>query len=120
MFVVVPDLLDYLRASFSPQAAVSLDRRFDDIKKVPILVLDDLGTESATPWAREKLFQLLNYRYDAALPTVITTSQSEDKIDPRLSTRMNDAARCRFVGITAPGYRGSASQRASTRSRTRS
>ncbi len=117
MFVVVPDLLDYLRASFSPQSAQSLDRRFDDIKKTPILILDDLGTESATPWAREKLFQLLNYRYDALLPTVITTSKSHKEIDPRLLTRMNDVARCKFVGISAEGFRGSSSQRAATRTR---
>lgn len=117
MFVVVPDLLDYLRASFGPQSATSLDRRFDDIKKTPILILDDLGTESATPWAREKLFQLLNYRYDAALPTVITTSKPYKEIDPRLLTRMNDVARCRFIGISAKGYRGSSSQRATTRTR---
>lgn len=117
MFVVVPDLLDYLRASFSPQSAQSLDRRFDDIKRTPILVLDDLGTESATPWAREKLFQLLNFRYDAALPTVITTSQSYKEIDPRLLTRMNDVARCQFVGISAKGYRGSGSQKSSSRAR---
>lgn len=117
MFVVVPDLLDYLRASFGPQSNISLDRRFDDIKKTPILILDDLGTESATPWAREKLFQLLNYRYDAMLPTVITTSQSHKEIDPRLLTRMDDVARCQFIGISATGYRGSGSQRASTRTR---
>jgi len=29
-------------------------------------VLDDLGTEHATPWARDKLYRLVNYRYNAA------------------------------------------------------
>ena len=115
MFVVVPDLLDYLRASFAPQSATSYDRRFDEIKRTPILVLDDLGTESATPWAREKLFQLLNYRYDAALPTVITTSRPPEEIDPWLKTRMQDVARCRFCGINAAGYRGSRSQQQAQR-----
>lgn len=110
MFVVVPDLLDYLRAAFSPQAGTSYDRRFDEVKRTPMLILDDLGTESATPWAREKLFQLLNYRYDAALPTVITTSQEQKKIEPWLRTRMLDVARCMFCGISASGYRGSPSQ----------
>ncbi len=128
MLILVPDLLDHLRAAYSPQASTSYDRRFDEIKKIPMLVLDDLGTESATPWAREKLFQLLNYRYDALLPTVITTSfnvtTSSDgaagfnvntgfkagKIEPWLQTRMFDVDRCRFCGIIAPGYRGSRSQ----------
>jgi DNA replication protein DnaC len=110
MFVVVPDLLDHLRAAFSPQATTSYDRRFDDVKRAPLLVLDDLGTESATPWAREKLFQLLNFRYNALLPTVITSSADPKQIEPWLRTRMLDVSRCRWLGITAPGYRGSRAQ----------
>ncbi|MEM7532607.1 MAG: ATP-binding protein [Chloroflexota bacterium] len=106
MFVVVPDLLDHLRASFSPQSNMPYDRRFDEIKRVPLLILDDLGTESATPWAKEKMFQLLNHRYIAMLPTVITTTTSLNEIDPRLQTRMLDTERCRFCEVTAPGYRG--------------
>ena len=114
MFVVVPDLLDHLRAAFSPQATTSYDRRFDEIKRAPLLVLDDMGTESATPWAREKLFQLLNFRYNAMLPTVITTSADPKQIEPWLRTRMLDVSRCRWWGITAPAYRGSRSPQGTT------
>jgi DNA replication protein DnaC len=110
MFVVVPDLLDHLRAAFSPQSNMPLDRRFDEVKRAPLLVLDDLGTESATPWAREKLFQLLNYRYTALLPTVITTSADPKQIEPWLRTRMMDVNRCQYLAIIAPGYRGSQGQ----------
>ena len=110
MFVVVPDLLDHLRSAFSPQSTMPLDRRFDEIKRSPLLVLDDLGTESATPWAREKLFQLLNFRYTALMPTVITTTSEPKQIDPWLRTRMMDLNRCQYLAITAPGYRGSRSQ----------
>ncbi len=105
MFVVVPDLLDHLRAAFSPNANTSYDRRFDEIKRVPCLVLDDLGTESATPWAREKLFQLLNYRYNALLPTVITTTQAANEIEPWLRTRMLDVTRGQFCALDIPSYR---------------
>ncbi len=107
MFVVVPDLLDYLRAAFNPHSTTSYDRRFDEIKRTPILVLDNLGTESATPWAREKLFQLLNHRYDANLATVITTTRGKDELEPWLKARVEDVTRCKFLGITAPGYRSS-------------
>jgi len=111
MFVVAPDLLDHLRAAFSPQASTTLDQRFDEIKRTPLLILDDLGTESASAWAKEKFFQLLNYRYNALLPTVITTSAKPGNIEPWLRTRMFDIDRCQFWGIIAPGYRGSRSQR---------
>jgi len=106
MFVVVPDLLDHLRAAFSPTSLVSYDKRFDEVRTTPLLILDDLGTESATPWAREKLFQLLNYRYVTQLPTVITSSDPIDKIEPRLRTRMLDPTRCKVFVIEAPAYRG--------------
>ncbi len=110
MFVVVPDLLDYLRAAFSPQSPVPYDRRFDELRRTPMLVLDDLGTESATPWAKEKLFQLLNYRHTALLPTVITTSIAEERLERWLRTRIRDVVRCQVWTIKAGSYRGSADQ----------
>lgn len=106
LFIVVPDLLDHLRATFNPQSSTSLDKRFLEVKAAPLLILDDLGTESATPWVREKLYQLFNYRYNARLPTVITTTTPIDEIDPRLASRLLDGERCTFFVIEAPSYRG--------------
>ncbi|MCL4262791.1 MAG: ATP-binding protein [Anaerolineae bacterium] len=106
LFIVVPDLLDHLRATFNPASGQRYDKLFDEIKTASLLVLDDLGTESATPWAREKLYQLFNYRYNTRLPTVITTATPIDEIDPRLATRMLDGSRCTFFLIEAPSYRG--------------
>lgn len=117
MFVVTPDLLDYLRAAFSPNSAAPLDIRFEEVRRAPLLILDDLGTESATPWAREKLFQLLNFRYAARLPTVITSSTPVEEQDPRLASRMLDTSRCTVVSILAPSYRGSKSQRVHKRTK---
>jgi len=105
LFVVVPDLLDHLRATFSPKSLVSYDQRFEEVRTAPLLILDDLGTQSATPWAKEKLFQLLNYRYNARLPTVITLAQ-ESEVDERLKSRMLDISRCTVFEILAPSYRG--------------
>ncbi len=116
MFVVVPDLLDYLRAAFNPSSPTSLDVRFEEVRRAPLLVLDDLGTESATPWAREKLFQLLNYRYVAHLPTVITSSTNVEAMDERIASRMQDTSRCTVVLIPAPSYRGGKTQVAGRKS----
>lgn len=111
LFVVVPDLLDHLRATFAPGAVTSYDQRFEEARTVPFLVLDDLGTESATPWAREKLFQIIDYRYVAHLPTAVTFSREregrdhEGRIDPRIQTRIFDLARSSVNEIIAPSYR---------------
>ena len=106
LFIVVPDLLDHLRAAFGPQSTVSYDKRFEEIRTAPLLVLDDLGTESATPWAREKLYQVINYRYAARLPTVITTAWAIEELDAKIATRILDLARCTVFAILAPSYRG--------------
>ncbi len=106
LFIMVPDLLDHLRATFSPVSTVSYDRRFDEVKTTPLLVLDDLGTQSMTPWVKEKLYQLFNYRYNGGLPTVITTADTLSEIDPRIRSRMLDRRICRIYAITAPPYRG--------------
>jgi DNA replication protein DnaC len=106
MLVVVPDLLDHLRATFSPTSTISYDRRFEEVRTTSLLILDDLGTQSATPWAREKLYQLFNYRYNAELPTVVTTSDPLESIDPRIRSRMTDTRLCDFYAITVPAFRG--------------
>jgi DNA replication protein DnaC len=104
VFIQVPDLLDHLRATFNPKSEVSYDRRFEEIRAAPILVLDDLGTQSTTPWVKEKLYQLFNYRYNAKLPTVITTADNLEEIDSRLRSRMLDTRLCKIYAITAPSY----------------
>jgi DNA replication protein DnaC len=106
MFVVVPDLLDHLRATFNPNSTVSYDRRFEEIRNAPLLVLDDLGTQATTAWVREKLYQLFNHRYNAALPTVITSASTADELDPRIRARMDDRRLCIRKLLDAPSYRG--------------
>ncbi len=107
IFLSVIDLLDHLRATFNPNSTITLDRRFEEIRTCPLLILDDLGAQSATPWAREKLYQLFDYRYITALPTIITTANYKDEMDARLRSRMEDRRLCTHLFITAPSYRGS-------------
>ncbi len=90
MFVVVPDLLDHLRSSYDPQNARGFDSLLDRVRNMPLLILDDLGSQSGTPWAAEKLFQIVNHRYNAQLPTVFTTNLTVKEIEPRLATRLTD------------------------------
>jgi DNA replication protein DnaC len=106
IFVTSIELLDHLRSTFNPESNVRFDRRFKEFKTSSFLILDDLGTESMTPWVKERLYQLFNARYNAKLPTVITTSKSIDEIDDRIRSRMLDKRICKIFGITAPSYHG--------------
>ncbi len=110
LFIVVPDLLDHLRSAFSPDSKNSYDILFETIRKAHVLILDDFGEQSTTPWAQEKLYQLINYRYNARLATVITTSCPLDDIETRISSRMVDPSLSLVFNIQAPDYRGDRKQ----------
>ena len=87
----VPDLLDHLRGAFNPAVAQTYDDRFEEMKEADMLVLDDYGAQQNTAWANEKLFQLVNHRYNASLPTVITSNDTYlENIDPRVRSRLCD------------------------------
>ena len=96
-FITVPDLLDHLRATFAPSTEVSYDELFEQVKNVPLLVLDDLGTQSTTPWAQEKLYQVLNHRFNLGLSTIIATSLPLEEMEERLRTRLQDPRLARVV-----------------------
>lgn len=98
-FTVVPDLLDHLRATFGPGSDVTYDELFEAVRNAPLLVLDDLGTQSDTSWAQEKMFQVLNHRFNAELPTVITTNHAIGELDDRLRARLSDSQAARVVQI---------------------
>lgn len=93
-FVSVPDLLDHMRASLDRDAGDTDGDDFEDlfshIIEAPMLVLDDLGVQSPTRWAEEKIDQVLSHRYARRLPTVITTSLPVDQMPDRLRTRVTD------------------------------
>ncbi len=115
VFMVVPDLLDHLRATFSPTSSISYDELFNQVRTAPLLILDDLGMQSASPWAKEKLYQIFNYRYNAELPTVITTSMTLEEMDPRIQSRMLDTRLCTLYAILVPPFRGGGTTAAKAR-----
>ena len=86
-FINVPDLLDHLRSSFAPESDVNYSDLFEQVKNSPLLILDDLKYESS-PWANEKLRQLINFRYSSNLPTVFTSVNEQDSLDPYIQTRI--------------------------------
>jgi DNA replication protein DnaC len=96
--------LDWLRYAFGGQDT-TFEERFSEIRDVPFLVLDDLGTQNSTPWAQEKLFQIINHRYVNKLPTVITSNLEVAEIDDRVSSRLNDRDLVVNITIIAPDYR---------------
>lgn len=118
-FAVVPDLLDHLRATFDPSSGSAYDDRFNSIRNAQLLVLDDLGTENATPWAKEKLYQIINHRYMEQLPTVITSNVDQRKVDDRIMSRILDHRLTNYVVMDAEDFRRPGDPQKMRRSRRR-
>jgi DNA replication protein DnaC len=123
LFVVVSDFLDHLRSTYSPDSKISYDQLFEKVKKAPLLVLDDLGEQISTPWVKEKLYQVINYRYNAKLPTVVTTRYAPDEIvenlESPISSRLVDRKISNAFNIIVPDFRtdNTSQRRASRRER---
>ncbi len=93
LFSTVSDLLDHLRATFAPSSTEVYDQLFQKMREAALLVLDDLGAQQSSPWANEKLFQLLNYRYNSRIPTIITTNNTGlQGVEERIRSRMIDTS----------------------------
>jgi DNA replication protein DnaC len=98
------NLLIELRNSFS--SSESTGEILDSVRKAPLLILDDVGAERNTEWAKEILAEIVNYRYTQNLPTIITTNlrfdrYTEDsfvaKFDARTESRLYDM--CKIVKV---------------------
>lgn len=70
--VTAKALLDMVRDGFNGGDRGALAR----LERVPVLALDDLGAETVTPFSVETLTSLLDARYAAGLPTVVTSNLS--------------------------------------------
>jgi len=104
LFITVPDLLDSLRFAYG-NPETTFEARFEEIRDADLLVMDDFGTQNATAWAQEKLFQIINYRYINKLPTVITTNLILDEIESRIRSRLQDSDFVKHIRILAPDFR---------------
>ena len=87
-YALVPELLDQLRNAYSPTSEVNYEYQFNFFKEVGLLGLDDLGMESPTRWAQEKLDMLIDYRYERRLPMIVTTNLSMNELPRRIASRL--------------------------------
>lgn len=88
-FYSVPDLLEDIRENIFNEDKFNLMKK---IRETKVLILDDLGAHTYTPFVVNKLYQIFNYRLNNDLPIVINTNLSfkevEELIDERISSRI--------------------------------
>ena len=81
-----PEFLNSLKTSFNSEVRSEFKNKYNYVKKVPLLLIDDLGAESVTPWARDEILcPLLQYRMDEKLPTFFTSNLNLETLENHLA-----------------------------------
>jgi len=77
-----PEYLRSLKASFNE----GFSEKFEYIQKISLLLIDDIGAENTTAWARDEILgPILQYRMQEQLPTFFTSNLSIDDLEKHFS-----------------------------------
>ncbi|MBN1900545.1 ATP-binding protein [Candidatus Sumerlaeota bacterium] len=99
-FCNVVDFFARLRDSYGGDTSYDEMDMIDKVSKADLLVLDDLGAENPTEWASDRLYTLINRRYESNLPVIVTTNkmdmeQLQQHIGKRIVSRLCEM--CHYV-----------------------
>lgn len=85
------DLLDVIRKTFDPTTQTTSSSVLAIYKDVPLLIIDDIGKEPPTEWAVSTIYNIINGRYEAFMPTIVTTNYSDEQLIQRLTPPRGDS-----------------------------
>ena len=89
IFTDTPSLLDQMKSTFDRESEATLEGVMNKLAKVEVLILDDLGTETPTQWAVERLYLVINSRYNAQKPLIVTSNYDLQQAADRLNQPKN-------------------------------
>ena len=82
--IYYPEFLRSLKESFNDSDEYS--HKFNYIKKIDMLLLDDIGAETVTEWSRDEVLgTILQYRMEEKLPTFFTSNLTIDELEQHLA-----------------------------------
>ena len=89
-FWLAQRLLDRINATYDNEATETLQQIMTQMERVPLLVIDDFGSEKSTEAARARLFTIVDQRYSSGSPLVVTSNAGRIEVDPRIKSRLSD------------------------------
>ncbi|HRE25714.1 MAG TPA: ATP-binding protein [Anaerolineales bacterium] len=106
VFVGYQDLMELFRSG-NRETDERNSRALSLVRSVDFLVIDDVSsTLNTAGYFRDRFFQVFNYRWDAGLPTVLTTSADEKELDPRIKSRIFLSDHCQMHVLKVEPYKG--------------
>lgn len=103
------ELLSDIRATYRSRDAQEPDEAalVGACKSVDVFALDDMGAARVTGWAEERLFEILNHRYNERRRTILSTNlgpaELEEYLGDRIFSRVNGMGW--LYGIVGPNLR---------------
>lgn len=85
--IYFPEFLRSLKASFQKsEDDVTFSDKYEYIKRIPFLLIDDIGAENVTAWGRDEILgTLLQYRVNENLPTFFTSNLNMEELENNLA-----------------------------------
>lgn len=86
--IYFPEFLRSLKESFNDDEEYKT--KFNYIKKVELLLIDDIGAETTTPWGRDEILgTILQYRMQQGLATFFTSNFTIEELEEHFSLSNN-------------------------------
>jgi len=120
VFLSVPEWLERCRQAYGDKVIAN---EAGEAMHALIVGIDDLGVENPTEWVKERIYTLINHRYECGLPTLITSNCDLGELGKRLTARIASRiaemcdqvpmsgkdrrlSACREVEVAGPSRRG--------------
>ena len=97
------DLLTRLRDTYREQSPLSEEELLHPADSMDLLILDDVGAENASEWVRDRLYLIINRRYESAKATIITTNLDEADMESRVGARIASRL-CEMCDVQFPAF----------------
>ena len=91
MSISISQLMNAIRDSYDGSGGIGEQHLLSAIREVSLLILDDVGVEQKTSWSYDKLYTIIDTRYRAGKPLIITTNLN--MLDLRSRLRIVDQRR---------------------------
>lgn len=83
-YIVYSDLLQKIRSTYNQNNPENDEQQIlSTVQKIPVLLIDDLGTEKATEFASSTLYQIIDRRYREEKPIILSTNYSVKNLKNR-------------------------------------
>lgn len=104
-YLVYGDLIQQIKSSFQSDSKTSTEEILEELLRVPVLLIDDLGTEYITEFTSSTLYHIIDRRYRDEKPFIVTSNFSPNELSQRMGLMgerifQRIVETCRYLQLT--------------------